>query len=290
MKNTLIALVTLLVGAASFALLPAQEPVRIYNKAKAGGAVVTASPYSAVAVTENVQTLADGNRIVQNHSEKLYRDGQGRERSETGDGVEAVISDPVTKTTTTLNSRTKTATQRPAGFFNLQLRNAPVQAAVEAQAALAAQLAALQAQREASIAAAGGRGGAPATAATPAPGGRGGGRGRGPAPAGGNQNTTTETLTPQNIEGVYATGTRTTLTIPAGQIGNEKAILVVDEVWFSPDLKINVLTKHSDPRMGENVYRLTNISRAEPDPTLFQVPAGYTMSGNPNWAVPNATK
>ena len=68
------------------------------------------------------------------------------------------------------------------------------------------------------------------------------------------------------------------MTIPAGQIGNQRDILVVDEVWYSPDLQMNVLTKHSDPRAGETVYRLINISRSEPDPALFQVPAGYTIT------------
>src|SRR5262245_34228368 len=124
MKNNLIALVTLLAGCAAVALLPAQEPIKFYTKT-GGKAAVIASPYAAVAVTERVQTLADGNRIVQNHSEKLFRDGQGRERSETalpsGDGFTAVITDPVAKTGYTLNSRSRTARQTPAGaFFNVR--------------------------------------------------------------------------------------------------------------------------------------------------------------------------
>ena len=94
----------------------------------------------------------------------------------------------------------------------------------------------------------------------------------------GDTNVVTEDLTPQNIEGVYATGKRVTHTIPAGQIGNDKPIVTVEEVWYSPDLRMNVMTKRSDPRMGENTYRLTNINRAEPDPSLFQVPADYTMA------------
>jgi TonB family protein len=88
-----------------------------------------------------------------------------------------------------------------------------------------------------------------------------------------------ETLGTQSFEGVAATGTRNTITIPAGQLGNERPILVVDESWFSPDLKVTVMSKHSDPRAGETVYRLTQISRAEPDAQLFQVPADYMISG-----------
>ena len=86
-----------------------------------------------------------------------------------------------------------------------------------------------------------------------------------------------ETLGKQTIEGVEAEGTRTTVTIPAGAIGNERAIQITSERWYSPELQLVVMTRHSDPRFGETTYRLTNISRAEPDRTLFEVPAGYTV-------------
>jgi len=72
-------------------------------------------------------------------------------------------------------------------------------------------------------------------------------------------------------------GDENTITIPAGQVGNERPIDIVDEQWRSPDLQLSVLSKHADPRMGETVYSLTNISRAEPSPTLFQVPPEYTV-------------
>lgn len=88
----------------------------------------------------------------------------------------------------------------------------------------------------------------------------------------------TEDLAPQTIEGVFATGTRTTTTIPAGQVGNEKDLSVVDETWYSPDLQMNVKTRHYDPRSGETLYTLTQISRTEPDASLFQVPAGYSTA------------
>jgi hypothetical protein len=88
---------------------------------------------------------------------------------------------------------------------------------------------------------------------------------------------TREDLGRQTIEGVNAAGTRTTWTIPAGAIGNLQPIRIVSEQWMSPDLRILVLTKHSDPRTGENTYRLQNIVRAEPDRSLFTVPADYTL-------------
>jgi hypothetical protein len=86
-----------------------------------------------------------------------------------------------------------------------------------------------------------------------------------------------ESLGTQAIEGVMAEGTRVTFTIPAGKIGNERPIVTVNERWYSQELQTVVLTKNSDPRMGETTYRLTNINRSEPDPSLFQVPADYTV-------------
>lgn len=87
----------------------------------------------------------------------------------------------------------------------------------------------------------------------------------------------TESLGKQVIEGVEAEGTRSVITIPAGKFGNEQAVEVVSERWYSQELQTVVLSKHSDPRMGEHVYRLTNIKREEPARSLFEVPADYQL-------------
>jgi hypothetical protein len=84
-----------------------------------------------------------------------------------------------------------------------------------------------------------------------------------------------EDLGTQQIEGVSCQGRRETVTIPAGKMGNERPIEIVSESWYSPDLHTMVVRKHSDPRVGETVYRLTDIKTGEPDPSLFQVPSGY---------------
>jgi hypothetical protein len=86
-----------------------------------------------------------------------------------------------------------------------------------------------------------------------------------------------EDLGMQTIEGVSAEGTRTTVTIPAGQIGNDKPIVTETERWYSPELQVTVMTKRTDPRTGTNTYKLTNINRSEPAPALFQVPSDYTV-------------
>jgi hypothetical protein len=64
-------------------------------------------------------------------------------------------------------------------------------------------------------------------------------------------------------------------------MGNDLPIIITTETWFSPELKVLVMSKSSDPRMGETTYKLTNLSRAEPDPTLFQIPADYTVKDQP---------
>jgi len=82
------------------------------------------------------------------------------------------------------------------------------------------------------------------------------------------------------MEGVSAEGTRTTITIPAGQIGNEQPIVTVTERWYSPELQVMVMNKRTDPRTGTTTYKLTNVNRSEPSPALFQVPADYTINNS----------
>src|SRR6185295_6699387 len=95
----------------------------------------------------------------------------------------------------------------------------------------------------------------------------------------GNYEARPESLGKQLIEGVEAEGTRNTMTIPAGEIGNERAIEIVNERWYSAELQIVVMSRHSDPRFGETTYRLTNINRSEPEKSLFEVPAEFKMVG-----------
>ncbi len=103
-----------------------------------------------------------------------------------------------------------------------------------------------------------------------------------------NANAVQEDLGTQSINGLNAQGKRTTHTIPAGSIGNAQDIKSTSETWFSPDLQVVVSSKRDDPRTGTSVYALTNISRAEPAATLFQIPADYTVQdarrGPGNWA------
>lgn len=220
------------------------------------GRVVTGAPYTADVVTETTQTLSDGNHIRQSTTSHVSRDSEGRTRLEQSlNGLSAIagsanlphlvfIHDPVAAVSYALNADTKTATRTPMP----QRMNR------------------------------GGPGGANGQMRAQAMMGRGrgmfGGRGANA------QNVKTESLGSQTIEGVLADGTRTTLTIPAGQMGNEQPIQIVNERWYSQELQTVVLSKRSDPRSGETVTRLTNVNRSEPSPTLFQVPADYKVADN----------
>jgi TonB family protein len=89
--------------------------------------------------------------------------------------------------------------------------------------------------------------------------------------------TNTERLAKQMIEGVECEGARAVATMPAGAIGNERPIETVNETWYSPELQMMILSKRSDPRFGESIYRVTNIVRSEPESALFQIPSEYTI-------------
>lgn len=93
-------------------------------------------------------------------------------------------------------------------------------------------------------------------------------------------NVTTADLGTKTFLGLQATGTRVTRTIPAGQIGNAKAIEVVTERWMSTDLQIPMSMTHTDPMMGTMSSQVTSVTRGEPSASLFQVPSDYkTLTG-----------
>ncbi len=229
--------------------------------------LVKGAPYSAQAVTEMTQILSDGNRIVNTSSAAVYRDGEGRTRREqtlraignfsaAAEPFQTIsINDPVAGVAYVLEPHSKTARKiqglhieaTPSAGFKVSSSGSEGQnfTFTTADGAVAIKR---------------------ATAESKAAEGKG------------TKSYRKEDLGTQTIEGVSATGTRTTVTIPAGQIGNERAIEIVEERWFSPDLQTMVMTRRSDPRSGETVYRLTNINRAEPDHSLFEVPADYVVN------------
>lgn len=244
-------------------------------------------PYSAEAVSESVQVLADGNRITRRTVTRVYRDAAGRTRRETladdGSIKTITISDAVAGVSYTLDPATKIARKSAGalvastvtGTYSLgEMRTTGT--SVRAVQGVASGTGSGTGQGTGTgSGSGGGTGGRTARVA------RGGYVAISPtrviAGAPNDANVKKEDLQPQNVEGVMANGSRTISTIPAGQIGNAQEIRIVSEQWFSDDLQALVLTKHSDPRTGETTYRLRNILRAEPDPSLFIVPSDYTI-------------
>jgi hypothetical protein len=93
---------------------------------------------------------------------------------------------------------------------------------------------------------------------------------------------TTKELGTRDFDGVRAEGKLRSYVIPAGEIGNRNAITVSTETWTSPDLQMTVYSKHSDPRVGDTIYRLANVKRSEPTLALFAAPDGYTVKEAPS--------
>jgi hypothetical protein len=222
------------------------------------------SPFSATQQSHSLQVLGDGTRIETNESQRVYRDSMGRTRVESGPpgSGTVMIQDPVSKVTMMLDAATRTAQKTPAAL-----------AILSAQSLSSSTTSLRVPKQKTQIASSGGP-----TVIT------GGGFG-GTAVAGSAElsakKPTVEDLPAQNLNGVIATGRRSSLTIAAGEIGNDRPIQVVGETWYSSDLQMMVKSSNSDPRFGDTTYELTNINRAEPDPSLFLVPSDYVVSDSP---------
>lgn len=253
--------------------------------------VVKAAPYSAISEAETVQTLADGNRIRNKTTTTVYRDGEGRTRREVsgktpGVAAEVFISDPASGANYSLYPERRIAVKsQPNLQFMIEDKmvaeqaikqktlagEPPVTGNVDGQALRGDQLneeeravveKTMRMAKEMKVA------DEMKALGKMTPDGRVMLR---------KKPGITESLGQQMVEGVMCEGKRTTITIPANSIGNDLPINIVSEEWYSPELQVLVLTKQSDPRNGETTYRLTNINRQEPDRTLFEVPADYTI-------------
>jgi hypothetical protein len=257
------------------------------------------APYSAETVIESSQTLVDGNRINRKTTGRVYRDGEGRTRREDDREFSALgpngpvagrmtsisIVDPVAGFSYSLDPENKIAWRTPVGAAANIVGKVEAAAVEERRKQEAEKMASLSDEDKAKLKAkiveeAAQAGAEREKMAMPAVAGGAGGRGvmiaRGGTPAGGGA-VTAGPLEHKVIEGIAVDGRKTTTTIPAGTIGNEQPIVITSEEWRSPDLNVLVMTKHADPRTGESTYRLQNIVRAEPDRSLFMVPADYQV-------------
>lgn len=248
---------------------------------------VKGQPYQAQAVTELQQTTANGTHISQTSTATLARDSDGRTmRTETLGSFGPVLSlmpnDPMQGGKLALASVMIPDSSPKPGKTTLTTIFDPV-AGIHidyTSDSKVAHVIAIPQPSAGSSPAAAGAAFAPDNVAIA----------RGPAPGGlpmianafqatpdAASNAKTESLGSRTIEGVAATGTRMTKTIPAGAIGNDQEIVITQETWYSPDLQIVLQSIHNDPRSGQTTYSITNLQRGEPDASLFQVPPGYTI-------------
>jgi hypothetical protein len=252
-------------------------------------AVVKNEPYQAQAVTEMKQTLADGSHIVQTTTATVARDSDGRtvrvqklstmgpwksaDSSPGNSQMLTTIFDPIAQEHIDYTSDSKIA-------HVFLMPSVPPGTVVRAE------------------------GGFSVSAPSPVGGMEKGLIVSGAAPVGDvvqgfalqdrtfsaplskGEQPKTESLGTKTMEGVQVTGTRTTSTIPAGTIGNDRDLNILRETWYSSELKLVIQSTQSDPRFGETTYTLKNIQQGSPDVTLFQVPANYTIDK----IVPNVLK
>ncbi|HXX44465.1 MAG TPA: hypothetical protein VEJ38_07035 [Candidatus Acidoferrales bacterium] len=205
-----------------------------------GGKVVTGAPFSATFTSKTTQVLADGNQINRTSTGTIARDSEGRTRRD--------------------------MTLPAIGRFAASGQSTPPHAVFINDAVAKTQYV-LQPDQKIARSTSRSRWN-----------GEGRTRPEGDAMTPKNRpGVVTTSLGMQTISGVLAEGTRTTRTIAAGAVGNEKPIVMTTERWYSSELHTYVMIKRSDPYVGESEFELTNIQRSEPDATLFQVPADYTV-------------
>jgi len=219
---------------------------------------IAGAPFTADATTEFTQMLADGNRIERRFSTSLARDGKGRTRSE----QDVAMLGPLVVLHKGMNWSTNTVHTTQSDAPRFTVITDPVDSVTytldertkEARRNPAKNVwfHAVESKKIADKLEIASRGA-------------------------GDYKHIVESIGTRQIEGVSAEGTRSTTTIPAGEIGNLNPINMVTERWFSKELQMAVLITRRDPRAGETVYRLTNIVRAEPPPDLFTVPSDYRV-------------
>jgi hypothetical protein len=208
--------------------------------------VVTNAPYSADVSNSAVQTLADGNTIMRTTNGRVARDSQGRTYMQETNSGGPFASK---------GNAFVTFISDPVAGYSYVLNS---DTKVAMRRAFKAQTSNESAGEK---------------------------RHTGPMFDDGSERTESD-LGQQTINGMAAQGKSVTRTIAAGAIGNTQPIVEKSEVWTSPDLQIVVLSKRSDPRIGQTTYSVTNIHRGEPSAALFQIPSDYKVEDAPAWRRP----
>lgn len=207
------------------------------NAAPSNVRLVTGVPYSALGTSQTVSLLPDGNRVVRQNTIRLWRDSNGRTRSEFSlssiggptplvvNATVTVIDDP--------SARERHLLQPDGRIVTVPIAPCRVQASNE-----------------------------PDLTVGP------------PRPAGLRLKVSPPVkLGERRLDGETVAGSRVEATIPAGAAGNDRPIKMSAEQWYGKELQVVVEATYRDPRTGETRYRLREIHRNEPDASLFELPA-----------------
>jgi len=89
-------------------------------------------------------------------------------------------------------------------------------------------------------------------------------------------------LGPGTAQGEDTHGYRETITINAGAMGNDRPMVSTREFWFCPRLGFNLISTVDDPQTGKQVFTVKDFSTSEPEPSFFQIPAGYKIVNRPD--------
>jgi hypothetical protein len=103
-----------------------------------------------------------------------------------------------------------------------------------------------------------------------------GGDAGGTLPAG-SGNIKRENLGDQTIDSLHAVGTRETATSQEGDHGSDRLIISHREIWYSPDLQIDLSVVRTSPQLGQVALTVTDLDRREPDASWFTVPTGFEV-------------
>ncbi len=243
------------------------------------GRPVTGKPFSGTEVRHTLQVLGDGTRIDKEETNRYFRDNEGRSRVERDNGATVTISDPVAGFSAEMSATTKTVrknmivrggsispvatTTASAGADNSRMKEKLDKVTAE----LGEKMSAARITQDATLAEASSTTSFARTETFTV------------RKDSTDPKAAVEDLGIQLINGVRAQGTRSTITIPVGQIGNDREIKVVSERWFSADLGMLIRSSNNDPRFGETTYEMSNILQGAQDPTLFQIPSDFSTKG-----------
>jgi len=215
---------------------------------------VVGAPFTAAVEWTSTETTTDGNKLYHRRVSRILRDSAGRQRFE--DGIDEADSKPNEVPAIRLYDPTL-----PRGMFtslDSTTRVAKISTMGKTSAAPLKIGATADKQPDK-------QSDAPQPTTQPASG------------------VTREPLPSREIAGLHAEGVRITTTTPAEKDGTP-AVTVIDEIWESPDLRLQLLHIHDDPRSGRSQAVVTELLRERPDEALFHVPAGYTKD---NWEFAN---